>query len=332
MGSDGPKKNGKGNFILLDGKTFKPKGLWVEDKKDEGEFGYDFWYQPYHNVMISTEWGHPRSFFQGLNMEHVEGGHYGTHLNVYDWTTRKLLQKIDLGMEGVMPLEIRFLHDPKATVGFVGCALFSNMFRIFKTEKGDWDAEKVIDIPNKKVEGWIMPEMPGVMTDILISMGDRFLYFSNWLHGDVRQYDITDTRNPKLTGQIFFGGLIQAGGPVKVVEDKEMSVQPQTRYARGKKIEGAPQMLQLSLDGKRLYVTSSLFSPWDKQFYPDMCSKGSTTTSASTLATSPAGPLLLTRCATLAVTVPATSTWPTWTRSLRCRACFDTNSQEKKRP
>ena len=31
--------------------------------------------------------------------------------------------------------------------------------------------------------------------------------------------------------------------------------------------------LQLSLDGKRLYVTSSLFSPWDKQFYPDMCSK-----------------------------------------------------------
>ena len=30
---------------------------------------------------------------------------------------------------------------------------------------------------------------------------------------------------------------------------------------------------QLSLDGKRLYVTSSLFSPWDKQFYPDMCSK-----------------------------------------------------------
>ena len=21
---------------------------------------YDYWYQPYHNVMISTEWGHPR--------------------------------------------------------------------------------------------------------------------------------------------------------------------------------------------------------------------------------------------------------------------------------
>ena len=34
-------------------------------------------------------------------------------------------------------------------------------------------------------------------------------------------------------------------------------------------------MLQLSLDGKRLYVTSSLYSPWDNQFYPDMKTNGS---------------------------------------------------------
>lgn len=34
-------------------------------------------------------------------------------------------------------------------------------------------------------------------------------------------------------------------------------------------------MLQLSLDGKRLYVTNSLYSPWDNQFYPDMAEKGS---------------------------------------------------------
>ena len=238
-------------------------------------FGYDFWYQPYHNVLISTEWGHPKSFFNGLDMKHVEEGHYGTHLNVYDWTTRKLVQKIDLGMEGVMPLEIRFLHDPKSSVAFVGCALFANMFRIFKTDEGNWAAEKVIDVPSKKVEGWVLPEMPGVMTDIIISMDDKYLYFSNWLHGDIRQYDITDTRNPKLTGQVFFGGSIVKEGSVKVTEDQELSVQPQTRFAKNgtKKIEGAPQMIQLSLDGKRLYVTTSLFSPWDKQFYPELCKK-----------------------------------------------------------
>lgn len=35
-------------------------------------------------------------------------------------------------------------------------------------------------------------------------------------------------------------------------------------------------MLQLSLDGKRLYVSTSLYSAWDKQFYPEMIKKGGT--------------------------------------------------------
>jgi selenium-binding protein 1 len=34
-------------------------------------------------------------------------------------------------------------------------------------------------------------------------------------------------------------------------------------------------MLQLSLDGKRLYVTNSLFSTWDNQFYADLGKAGS---------------------------------------------------------
>ena len=103
-----------------------------------------------------------------------------------------------------------------------------------------------------------------VRGNLLMIKDCRFLYFSNWLHGDVRQYDITDTRsliylpspklstvnpfkstksniasmlrNPKLTGQIFFGGLIQAGGPVKVIEDKEMSVQPQVSLIQEEKV------------------------------------------------------------------------------------------------
>ena len=44
---------------------------------------------------------------------------------------------------------------------------------------------------------------------------------------------------------------------------------------KGKKLAGGPQMLQLSLDGKRLYVTNSLFSSWDNQFYPQIAEQGS---------------------------------------------------------
>ena len=62
------------------------------------------------------------------------------------------------------------------------------------------------------------------MSDIILSLDDRFLYFSNWLHGDVRQYDVSDPKNPRLVGQIFLGGSVQSDGPVKVVEDKELEV------------------------------------------------------------------------------------------------------------
>lgn len=41
--------------------------------------------------------------------------------------------------------------------------------------------------------------------------------------------------------------------------------QPDPVFVKGKRLQGGPQMMQLSLDGKRLYVTSSLYSPLDKQ-------------------------------------------------------------------
>ena len=99
--------------------------------------------------------------------------------------------------------------------------------------------------------------MPGLITDILVSMDDKFLYFSNWLHGDLRQYDISDPSNPRLTGQVWIGGMLGKADKIN-----------------GREVNGAPQMIQLSLDGKRLFVTTSLFSSWDNQFYPEIREKG----------------------------------------------------------
>lgn len=42
----------------------------------------------------------------------------------------------------------------------------------------------------------------GLITDILLSLDDCYLYLSNWIHGDIRQYDISDRRKPKLVGQV----------------------------------------------------------------------------------------------------------------------------------
>ena len=34
-------------------------------------------------------------------------------------------------------------------------------------------------------------------------------------------------------------------------------------------LNGGPQMVEVSRDGRRVYLTNSLYTPWDAQFYPD---------------------------------------------------------------
>lgn len=79
-----------------------------------------------------------------------------------------------------------------------------------------------VSVKSLKVKNWILPEMPGLITDFLISLDDRYLYFVNWLHGDIRQYNIEDPKNPVLAGQVWVGGLIQKGSSV-VVEAEDGS-------------------------------------------------------------------------------------------------------------
>ena len=248
------KGNGPGGFMLLDDQ-FNIKGRWENDATGM-KYNYDYWYQPRHNVMISSEWGSPNTVSQGFNPKDVADGKYGRRLHFWDWKERKITQTLDLGETGQIPLEVRFQHDPNSIHGFVGAALSSTMWHWYKKDD-KWTADEVISVEPIQKEGMASP-VPGLITDLLLSMDDRFLYFSNWLHGDLRQYDVSDPANPKLTGQVWLGGLI----------GKEVQM-------NGKKLEGGPQMLQLSLDGKRLYVTNSLYGPWDDQFYPEMTKKGS---------------------------------------------------------
>jgi len=244
--------NAPGGFLVLD-ENYDVKGRW-EKEPGQIRYNYDFWYQPRHNVMVSSEWTAPNTFLKGFNPEDVKAGKYGDRLYFWDWKERKVAQTIELGDAGRIPLEVRFLHDPDRPNGFVGAALSSTMWHFTKAGE-KWRADKVIAVEPVKAGG---QDVPGLITDLLVSMDDRYLYFSNWLHGDVRQYDISNPAKPKLTGQLFVGGLIGKAPEF-----------------RGAKLGGGPQMLQLSLDGKRLYVTNSLLSVWDNQFYPDMARAGS---------------------------------------------------------
>lgn len=60
-------------------------------------------------------------------------GLYGSCLHVWDWQRHEMVQTLHL-QDGLIPLEIRFLHNPAASQGFVGCALGSNIQRFYKNE------------------------------------------------------------------------------------------------------------------------------------------------------------------------------------------------------
>ena len=247
------KGEGPGGFLHLN-ENFEVQGRWENDITGMN-YNYDFWYQPRHNVMVSSEWAAPNTFMPGFDIEDVGAGKYGHTIHFWDFEGKRIDKSVDLGEEGMIPLEVRFHHNPDSTHGYVAATLSSNVFHWHKNGT-EWEVEKVIDVDAIELEGWPFP-VPSLITDILISMDDKYLYFANWLHGDLRQYDISDPHQPKLTGQVWLGGLLGKAPEVN-----------------GHEIAGAPQMIQMSLDGKRLYVTTSLFSTWDNQFYPEMKQKG----------------------------------------------------------
>src|SRR3954449_7824321 len=236
-------------FAVLDARTFEVTGRW-EDGGPHPGLNYDFWYQPRQNVLASSEFGEPRAYEAGFDLDDVAAGRYGSRLHFWNLAQRTLEQTIELGETGLVPLEVRWLHDPDAQQGFVGAALSSTMWRVHRSD-GGFAADQVIAVEAVDLDGWPFP-VPGLVTDLLVSMDDRFLYFSNWLHGDLRQYDISDPAHPRLTGRLWLGGLL--GKPNDARRD----------------LNGGPQMIQLSLDGRRLYVTNSLYSTWDDQFYPGL--------------------------------------------------------------
>jgi methanethiol oxidase len=241
--------NGAGGFACLDAETFAVKGRW-ENGGAHPQFNYDFWYQPRHDVLVSTEFGAPNAYEAGFDLEDISRGRYGSRLHFWDLSTRVLEQTVDLGGRGLVPLEVRMRHDPDAAEGFAAATLSSAVWRFYRSD-GSWAADPVIATEPVELDGWPIP-VPSFMTDMLLSMDDRFLYVSNWFHGNLQQYDVSDGAQPRLTGELWLGGML----------GRESDA--------GRELSGGPQMMQLSLDGRRLYVSNSLYSTWDNQFYPDL--------------------------------------------------------------
>ena len=259
-----PEGDGPGGIFLMDHETFEVRGQW-EIERGSQELAYDFWWHLGQDTVVTSEWGTPNMIENGIVPELLLGNKYGHKIHFWDLHKRKHAQEIDIGAEHQMALELRPAHDPTKSHGFMGVVVSTaNLAASIWTwyRDGDkWAIKKVIEIPPEPADADDLPDLlkgfgavPPLVTDIDLSMDDRFLYVSCWGTGEFHQYDVSDPMNPKLTGKVRLGGIVtRAPHPAK-------PDQP---------LNGAPQMVEISRDGKRVYFTNSLYGAWDDQFYPD---------------------------------------------------------------
>jgi hypothetical protein len=96
--------------------------------------------------------------------------------------------------------------------------------------------------------------VPPLISDIDLSVDDRWLYVSCWGTGELKQYDVSDPFNPRETGSVKLGGIVRRH-PHPAAPELPLG--------------GGPQMVEVSRDGRRVYVTNSIYATWDDIFYPD---------------------------------------------------------------
>ena len=162
-----------------------------------------------------------------------------------------------------MVLELRPAHDPRKQYGFVGVVvstadLTASVWLWERGDDGNVSVKKVIEIPPEPAEEDLLPPalkpfgaVPPLITDIDLSVDDRDL-------------------------------SCRAGAPASSSASTSRTRTTRARRARcgsaaswakashpaAGELNGGPQMVEISRDGRRVYLTNSLYAAWDEQFYP----------------------------------------------------------------
>ena len=262
-----PTGDGPGGIFMMDQNNFEVLGQWELDRGPQ-YLAYDFWWHLGYDTIVTSEWGTPKTFENGLIPEVLLNSGYGHAIHIWDLRQRRHRQVLDLGKEHQLAFELRPAHDPTKAYGFLGVVIslkdLSSSIWLWHREEGkngNWAIRKVIEIPAEPADPDQLPPMlkdfkavPPLVTDIDLSLDDRFLYVSCWGTGEFIQYDVSDPFKPKKTGSVHLGGIVRrTAHPSKPKQS----------------LNGGPQMVEVSRDGKRIYFTNSLYSTIDDQFYPD---------------------------------------------------------------
>jgi len=187
-------------------------------------YGYDIAINPAKNVMLTSSFAGWKNYMRPLGQVVADPEAMKHFGQTMVVWNLKTMEAKQVLSVPGAPLEIRWALAPDQNWAITATALTSKLWLVRQNAKGDWEAKDVATIGD--------PSKIPLPVDISIRADAKGLWVNTFMDGMTHYFDLTDPQHPKETYQLHTGKQVN--------------------------------MVSQSWDGKRVYITSSLLSLWDK--------------------------------------------------------------------
>lgn len=187
-------------------------------------YGYDIAINPKKNVFLTSSFTGWNNYMMELGKLIKDAEAMARFGNTMVLWNLKSMQPEKIFAVPGAPLEIRWSLKEGDDWAITASALTSKLWLISRDSEGEWQAKDVATIGD--------PAKIPLPVDISIAADAKSLWVNTFMDGTTHRFDISDPAKPVET--------------YKKVTGKQVN------------------MISQSWDGKRIYITSSLLSKWDK--------------------------------------------------------------------
>ena len=187
-------------------------------------YGYDVAVNPAKNVLLTSSFSGWNNYMRDLGAVVNDPEAMKQFGGTMVLWDLKKMQPTQIFSVPGAPLEIRWALAPGQNWAITATALTSKLWLVKQDAQGHWQAKDVGTIGD--------PAKIPLPVDISITADAKGLWVNTFMDGITHYFDLTNPEQPKETYQLHTGSQIN--------------------------------MISQSWDGKRVYITSSLLSRWDK--------------------------------------------------------------------
>jgi methanethiol oxidase len=196
-----------------------------EIKQVKGDgYGYDIAVNPAKNALLTSSFSGWNNYMRDLG-EVIKDPEAMKHFgNTLVMWNLKSMQPEQIFAVPGAPLEIRWALPEGQNWAITATALTSQLWLVKRDAQGAWQAKDVAAIGD--------PAKVPLPVDISITADAKGLWVNTFMDGTTHYFDLTDPEHPRQTYSKHTGSQVN--------------------------------MVSQSWDGRRVYITSSLLSKWDK--------------------------------------------------------------------